>query len=72
MAHYGQGNSGPKRQVWSLGDRVAWTVQGYDFGRRGRITTPARDPNAGQTTYVWVRWDDGESGWTDPNGLDVA
>jgi len=69
---YGQGNSGPAREVWHIGDRVMGLVTlGFI---RGTVATAPRDQerNAFQTGFVWVKWDDGVECWADPNSLDVS
>lgn len=63
---YGQNNSGPAREVWRDGDRVRL------MGFTGTVSTPGwrdRERNAGEIQYVFVRWDDGEATYTDPNAL---
>lgn len=59
---YGQGNSGPAREVWRDGDRVRL------LRFCGTIGTPGPgDPerNAFEVDHVFVRWDDGETSYTD-------
>ncbi len=66
---HGSGNSGPRREVWRLGDRVKLVgLVPY----RGTVSTPDRERSAFQTNWVWVRWDDGEACWAEPGSLDVA
>lgn len=72
MEMYGKDNSGPAREVWSIGDRVMCCVRGRDHGKRGVVAAPRRERNASETTLVWVTWDDGVSGFIDPGSLDCA
>ena len=67
--YHGQGNSGPAREVWRLGDRVK--LMGCNV--RGTVSAPPddRERNVFQTGWVWVRWDDGEATWAEPGGLDI-
>ena len=69
---YGQGNSGPAREVWRPGDRVK--LVGMIETATGKVTRPPRDQErtAHQTGFVWVVWDDGFETWAEPNTLDVA
>lgn len=63
---YGSGNSGPRREVWRVGDRVRLV-------RTAHTGTAAHPEQTRPTTmFVWVRWDDGVDSWVDPNSLDVA
>lgn len=72
-SHYGQGNSGPAREAWNAGDRVIWAVKGRDYGSRGTVAAPRRDPNASEAVQgVWVDWDDGVSGFVNANNIDVC
>lgn len=68
----GKGNTGAAREVWAIGDRVRYVVRVVGGGWvEGRVATPRREPNAAETEYVWVDWDDGESSFCDPNALDA-
>lgn len=71
---YGQGNSGPAREVWRPGDRVKLAAKMAAAGIRGTVGRPPRDQEqtAHQTGFVWVVWDDQVESWADPNSLDVA
>jgi hypothetical protein len=62
---YGKGNSGPAREVWKIGDRVECG------GFHGTVATPRWEPNASETHYVWVEWDDDVRGYINPNVLDA-
>ena len=66
--YHGQGNSGPAREVWCLGDRVRHIREPGD----GTVARSPREPNASQVLCVWVIWDDGDQGFVDPNMLDAA
>jgi hypothetical protein len=66
---YGQGNSGPAREVWRIGDRVCWYS---NRALRGVVTKPQREPRANETNCVHVRWDDGQLSFHEPNTLDKA
>ena len=67
---YGSDNSGPAREVWRVGDRVKL------IGTRfiGKVASPPynEERSAFQTGYVWVKWDDIEASWANPNSLDVV
>lgn len=67
---HGKGNTGPAREVWHQGDRVRLIGMRYT----GTVATPPRDQerSAFQTGFVWVRWDDTEATWANPDSLDVA
>lgn len=70
--YHGQGNGGPAREVWRVGDRVRLVGISH---LTGTVREPPYDQerNASQTGWVWVRWDDiAEGSWADPNGLDVS
>lgn len=60
------GNSGPALEIWSNGDRV------YDRQGHGTVASAPLSAarTAFQTNFVWVRWDDGEACYVDPNSLD--
>jgi hypothetical protein len=66
---YGTGNSGPAKEVWNEGDRICWH---HDKAVRGIVAKPPRDPNAAETNMIFVRWDDGQSSFQEPNTLDRA
>lgn len=71
--YYGKGNSGPARPTWTVGTRVSFAIKGRDYRRLGRVGRPSRDPTGSETAlHVWVDWDDGMSGYIDPNSLDPA
>jgi hypothetical protein len=66
---YGTGNSGPAREIWNEGDRVCWY---RNRAVRGKVAKPTRDPNAAEVNMAFVRWDDGETSFQEPNTLDRA
>ncbi len=65
---YGSGNSGPRTEVWVVGDRVRHFAE---YTAIGTVVSPPRDPDASETQCVYVCWDDGQSGYCDPNSLTV-
>ena len=69
---YGQGNSGPAREVWRPGDRVRLVAEHAVFTGTVGQPPPDQERTAFQTGFVWVRWDDIDATWADPNSLDVA
>lgn len=68
--YHGQGNSGPAREVWVPGDRVRLVRTDI----KGTVRQPSydRERDASQTGFVWVRWDDMEESWANPDSLDVG
>lgn len=65
---YGKHNTGPRCEVWAIGDRV----KHINTHHRGRVAAPRRDPGASEVGCVWAEWDDGEAGYDNPNMLNVA
>ena len=70
---HGKNNSGPAVKQWQDGARVIYAIKGPDYGQHGKVFRAGpREQRTHEQGWVWVKWDDGQAMYVDPNNLDRA